>query len=123
MSSKLKSAIDAEKNVITQPAGLLLNKIGLIILGILCILAAWAGQTVIVILLGLALAAAGLSRLWSHLSLKGVHCERLLTENRVFPGEYIELKLRVSNRKPLPLPWIEVQDEVPSGFAPTSAGA
>lgn len=107
---------DAEKKNSTEPAGLLLGKFGLIIIAIILILAAWAGQTVIVILLGLALAAAGLSKLWSRLSLKGVRCERNLSEHRVFPGEYLELKLRVSNRKLLPLPWIQVDDQVPAGF-------
>jgi uncharacterized protein (DUF58 family) len=102
----------------TQPTGLLLSKFSLIIIAVLLIIAAWAGQTVIVILLGLALSAAGLSRLWSYLSLKGVRVERQLNECRVFPDEHLELKLRVVNRKLLPLPWVQVNDEVPSGFIP-----
>jgi uncharacterized protein (DUF58 family) len=118
MSSTPIPAIDAEKKTSTQPAGFLLNKFSLIILAVLVILAAWAGQTVIVILLGLILAAAGISKLWSVWSLKGVTCERRLTEHRVFQDEYLELKLRVANRKLLPLPWIQVSDEVPSGFIP-----
>ncbi len=118
MSTYPASAIDSEKKTSTEPAGLLLSKFGLIAAAIILILAAWAGQTVIVILLGLALAAAGLSKLWSILSLKGVHCERYLSEQRVFPGEYLELKLRVVNRKLLPLPWLQVNDEVPAGFTP-----
>lgn len=82
------------------------------------LLAAWNGLLVLVTLLGLALAAAGLTRLWSRLSLTGVSCQRLLSERRVFPGDYIELKLQLSNRKLLPLPWIQVDDEIPIGFAP-----
>jgi len=68
---------------------------------------------VIVILLGLVLSAAGLSKLWSRFSLAGVSCQRLLSEQRVFPGEYIELRLRLVNRKLLPLPWIQMDDEIP----------
>jgi uncharacterized protein (DUF58 family) len=109
---------DNEKKVSTQPAGFLLNKFVLIAMGALLAAAAWAGQTVIVILLGLALASAGLSRLWSHFSLKGVRCERQLNGQRAFPGETLEMKLRLVNRKPLPLPWIEITDEVPAGFTP-----
>jgi uncharacterized protein (DUF58 family) len=100
----------------TNSAGLLLNRFGLITILIILVLAAWAGQTVIVVLLGLVFASAGLARLWSRLSLQGVRCQRSLSNHRVFPDETVELKLRIVNRKPLPLPWLEVQDEIPSGF-------
>jgi uncharacterized protein (DUF58 family) len=100
----------------TQVTGLLFNKYFLVATIILIVLAAWAGQVILVILLGLILGVAGLSLLWSHLALKSVTCERKLTATRVFPGEHLELTLRLVNRKILPLPWIEVCDEVPSGF-------
>jgi uncharacterized protein (DUF58 family) len=100
----------------TRVAGLLFNKYFLIAMIILIILAAWGGQVILVILLGLILGVAGLSLLWSHWSLKAVTCERQLTTMRVFPGEHLELTLRLTNRKIIPLPWVEVCDEVPSGF-------
>jgi uncharacterized protein (DUF58 family) len=116
MSIFEKTAPDSPEKASTEPAGILLNKYSLLVVAVLLVIAAWFQQTVIVILLGLALSAAALSWLWSALSLKGVHCERYLTEQRVFPGEYLELKLRLVNRKLLPLPWIQVNDEVPAGF-------
>ncbi len=88
-------------------------------------LAAWAGYSAIVVLLGLALSAALVAKLWSYLCLKGVTCERRLSEQRVFPGDEVFLTLRVVNRKLLPLPWIEIQDEVPASLvtpATTSTG-
>jgi uncharacterized protein (DUF58 family) len=112
------SAPPLTRKTSTQSAGVFLNKFGLIGMAILLVLAAWAGITIIVILFGLVLGLAGLSRLWSYWSLKGVSYERSLTETRVFPDEYLELKLKVTNRKLLPLPWIEVNDQVPSGFVP-----
>jgi len=102
----------------SQPVGYLLDRFGLLAMLAGLLLAAWIGQVVIVILLGLFLSAAGLARLWSRLALVGVRCQRFLSEQCVFPGEYIELKLRVVNRKPLPLPWLQVEDEIPVGFAP-----
>jgi uncharacterized protein (DUF58 family) len=39
-----------------------------------------------------------------------------LSERRVFPGESIELKLRVVNNKFLPLSWVQVEDEIPVSF-------
>jgi|WetSurMetagenome_2_1015567.scaffolds.fasta_scaffold95827_1 uncharacterized protein (DUF58 family) len=116
MSSIPVSGLNTPHQESTRSAGLLVNKFGLIGAAILLIIFAWAGQTIIVILLGLVIGVAGLSRLWSYLSLKGVTCQRQLSETRVFPDEYLELKLKLTNRKLLPLPWIEINDQVPSGF-------
>jgi uncharacterized protein (DUF58 family) len=96
-----------------RPAGYLLGRFGLLAVLAGLLLAAWYGQVVIVVLLGLVLSAAGLARLWSRLSLVGVRCQRLLSERRVFPGEQVELRLRLVNRKLLPLPWIQLDDEMP----------
>jgi uncharacterized protein (DUF58 family) len=108
--------MDNKQNARSQPAGILLSKFGLILAAILLMLAAWAGQTVIVVILGLVLVTATSTKLWSFYSLKGVHCERYLTGSRAFPGEELELKIRVINHKLLPLPWLQVCDEVPAGF-------
>ena len=103
---------------LVQPAGFLLNWIGLLVMLAFLLLAAWYGRFVIVVVLGLLLSAAGLAFLWSRLALKRVMCQRGLTEQRAFPGEYIESKWSLINRKLLPLPWVQVDDEVPSGFVP-----
>jgi len=116
--SEVGSIERSEKRFSPQPVGYLFGRFGLLVLLAGLLLAAWFGQVVIVVLLGLVLSAAGLARLWSRFSLVGIHCERRLSERRVFPGESIELKLRVVNRKLLPLPWIQVDDEIPLGFDP-----
>jgi len=100
-----------------RPAGHLLSKIGLLAILAGLLLAAWNNQIAIAIVLGLILSAAGFTRLWSRLSISGISCERLLTNQRAFTGESIEFKLRLINRKLLPLPWVQVDDEVPLGFA------
>jgi uncharacterized protein (DUF58 family) len=107
-----------KERISTQSAGLMFSKFMLLVLLAGFLLAAWYGLVVLATLLGLALAAAALTRLWSRFSLVGVSCQRVLSERRVFPGDYIELKLQLSNRKLLPLPWIQVDDEIPIGFAP-----
>lgn len=115
--SEIPISKQPEERLSSQSAGYLLGRFGLIAILAGLLLAAWNGQIVIVILLALVLSAAGLAKLWSHFSLAGVHCQRLLSEQRAFPGEYIELKLRVVNRKLLPLPWIQINDEIPIEFA------
>ena len=101
----------------TEPAGYLLGRMGLIVLLVAFIFAAWHRQTAVAVMLGLVLSTAGISRLWSRLSLVGVSCQRIISARRAFPGESIELKLSLTNRKLLPLPWIQVDDEIPLAFA------
>lgn len=47
---------------------------------------------------------------WSQRSLSGVSYERILSERRAFPGEVVELTLRITNQKLLPLSWLSVED-------------
>ncbi len=61
----------------------------------------------------LALALAVIPELWYRFCLSGLVYRRQLGERRVFFGETITLRLSVENRKALPLPWLEVEDEFP----------
>ena len=119
MSSSEPPVVNEEKKRFSsQPAGYLLGRFGLLVILVGLVIAAWNEQVAIAILLGLVLSATALSKLWSQLSLKGVSCQRIVSEHRVFPGEYVELKLRVVNRKLLPLPWLQLDDEIPLRLAP-----
>jgi uncharacterized protein (DUF58 family) len=51
--------------------------------------------------------------LWERYSLERVEYHRHLSQRRAFFGEEIELTIEVVNRKILPLPWLEAQDDVP----------
>jgi uncharacterized protein (DUF58 family) len=97
----------------TDSTSFLLGKFGLIFLVIVLLIAAWNGQVFIVIFLGLAISAAILGKSWSRLSLRGVGCGRTVSEDRVFAGETVELKVRLVNRKVLPLPWVQLSHIVP----------
>jgi len=97
----------------SKSTSFLLSKIGLIALFVILLIAAWNGQVFIVILLGLAIAAGILGKLWSHFSLRGVGCGRTVSEDHVFAGETVELKVRLANRKILPLPWVQLSHIVP----------
>jgi uncharacterized protein (DUF58 family) len=81
------------------------------------LLSAWEGFITLVVLLGLILGAALLARTWTRLSLVRVSCKRTIREHRLFPGDRTELKLEVTNRKPVPLPWIELEDAIPPELA------
>ena len=100
----------------TTAAGNLLKAPGLVALAAVFVLAAWHSQAGILLLAGLFLATAGLARLWNRLSLAGVRVERHLNGTRFFPGEPIACTLRLFNRKPLPLPWVQLENDLPAGF-------
>ncbi len=53
--------------------------------------------------------------LWNKYALRGLHYERLFSERRAFPDETLELTLRVSNRKLLPVGWLHIVDQFPLG--------
>ncbi|MDD5287827.1 MAG: DUF58 domain-containing protein [Dehalococcoidales bacterium] len=57
--------------------------------------------------------AGGVARLWDRYSLNRVEYHRRLSSNHVFFGEEVQLEIEISNRKPLPLPWLQVEDEIP----------
>jgi uncharacterized protein (DUF58 family) len=55
----------------------------------------------------------GVSRLWNKYCLHRVEYKRRLSQNQVFFGEEIVFEIEVTNRKPLPLPWLQIEDELP----------
>lgn len=85
----------------------------------------WLYGAVVLLLLGMALRqpalsalafltllTAGMTWLWGQHSLDHVEYRRELSARRVFPGETVELVTSLTNRKWLPLPWIELEDQV-----------
>lgn len=77
-------------------AGLLLHQVPLLLIALLLIL------------------VRGVTRLWERYCLARVEYRRRLSSNRVFFGEEVQLEVEVANRKPLPLPWVEIDDELPA---------
>jgi len=97
----------------TEASGFLFHRNSLIVSGGILLLSAWEGFITLVVLLGLVLGAALLAKTWTRLSLVRVSCKRTIREHRLFPGDRTELKLEVTNRKPVPIPWIELEDAIP----------
>lgn len=84
----------------------------------------WVGLALVGLLLGLLLQRPGLTLLatltltvtplawlWNRYSLRRVEYTRLFGEERAFPGEVVELTVRITNRKPLPLAWLRIEDQ------------
>ena len=58
----------------------------------------------------------GIARLWSRLALEEVVFSRTLSERRLFVGESVEIRLTIENRKILPVPWLELREQLPRGM-------
>lgn len=70
-------------------------------------------------LLGLVvLGSAAASYLWDRYCLARVEYHRAFTPRRAFYGETVTFTMEVTNRKPLPLAWLEVVDELPQELVP-----
>lgn len=70
-------------------------------------------QIPLVIITLLFLLTGGVSRLWNRYCLRRVEYKRNLSQDKVFFGEEIVYEIEVANRKPLPLPWIQIEDQLP----------
>lgn len=71
------------------------------------------GQGLVIAFGVMGIAAGAISLIWNRLSLEDVTYERELSERRVFLNEEVTMTLALTNRKPIPLAWINVEDEVP----------
>ena len=77
----------------------------------------WLLQSTALFALGaLVLATGSLAALWARASTARLRYERALGPPRVFAGEQTRLTLRLRNDKPLPLGWVRLVDEVPTGL-------
>ena len=80
---------------------------------VLIIIGIFAGQGLVIGLGMMGLLVAGISWMWSRLSLEEVTYERTISQPRVFMGEETTLTISVTNRKPVPLGRLEIEDELP----------
>lgn len=91
---------------------------------------AWIVITILLLILALALKqptllvvsllfflTSGVARLWSAYALKQLEYRLDISEQHVYFGENINIEISLSNSKFLPLPWINLEAEVPQGVS------
>jgi uncharacterized protein (DUF58 family) len=57
-----------------------------------------------------------IARLWDRYCLSRVEYDRKLSADKAFFGDEVFLEISIANRKPLPLPWFQVEEEIPADF-------
>ncbi len=92
----------------------MLGSYWLLIVALLLIVSFFLHQLPLLLAAVLVLLTGGVARLWNRYCLSRVEYQRRLSANRVFFGEEVQLEIEVANRKPLPLPWIQIDDEIPA---------
>jgi len=83
---------------------------------VLTVLALLTGQGLLALICTLLLLTAGMARLWDRWSLVRLAYAREVSQPRAFPGDEIDLVIRIANRKPLPLVALLVRDIVPANL-------
>lgn len=65
---------------------------------------------------GVGLATAGTAWAWATLSLERLSYTRSLSRWRLLAGEETQLTLTLANRKPIPVGWVRIEDDFPTGI-------
>lgn len=91
----------------------MLQQTTITLLVLLLLVAMAGGQVALALLCLLLLATAGAARLWGRWALARVSYERTLSQQRAFPDDELELTVRVTNRKLLPLASLKLFDRIP----------
>ena len=95
----------------------MLGSYWLLVSGLLFITSLIVHQVPLLLISLLLFLVGGVARLWDRYCLSRVEYQRRLSAKRVFFGEEVQLELEITNRKPLPLPWIQIDDEIPDGVS------
>lgn len=80
----------------------------LVMVGLFLFIALLNGQASLAILCVLVFSMAAGARVWSRISLSGIHYDLSFDKNRLFPGETLDLSVRLENKKFLPV-WLQLQ--------------
>ncbi|MDA1280230.1 MAG: DUF58 domain-containing protein [Chloroflexi bacterium] len=104
---------------LTSSRGTALNTAGelfVILLIIAVIVGAVAHEPLITAVGALAFVVSMASRIWAALSLKEITIDREASVYHAFQGDEIEITFTIENDKPLPIPWLEINEYVPRGL-------
>ncbi len=96
-----------------------LNPLGdlfVLLLIVVVIVGAISHQPLIAAVGALAFVIAIVSRVWAALALEEITIMRSCSVDHAFQGDEIEITFTVANNKPLPVPWLQIDEYVPRGL-------
>lgn len=83
---------------------------------ILIFIGIFAGQGLVIGFGVMGLLVAGVAWFWNRVSLEDLSYERQLSQQRVFIGEEFTIQITLTNKKPLPLGKVSVEDDFPESI-------
>lgn len=89
-------------------------------IGALILLSVLLRQELLLLISVLLLLLAGAATLWSRYCLVALTYRRHLGSTRLYWGEETDLRMEIVNAKPLPLPWLRIDDAIPASLNMTS---
>ncbi|MDG0867748.1 DUF58 domain-containing protein [Candidatus Lucifugimonas marina] len=93
-----------------------LGELFVVLLIIVVIVGAVAHEPLIAAVGALAFVIAIASRIWAALSLEEITIDRTASVDHAFQDDEIEITFTIENRKPLPVPWLEINEYIPRGL-------
>lgn len=90
------------------------NEDWVLVILVLLILGAVLGQSAFILIPILLVVVVAIGWGWNHFVLHRTTYERGFSEQRLFAGETLNMSVSVSNAKPLPVPWLQVEDLFPA---------
>jgi len=60
--------------------------------------------------------AAAVTWAWNRATLAGLRYTRSFASDRLFPGDVVEMTISIVNEKPLPVPWLTIDEELSDGL-------
>ena len=90
------------------------HELWILIFVVLVIIGVAAGEGLLIGFSVMGLLIVGTAKLWNRASLEEVTYERSFSLQRVFIGEKATLTITLTNRKPLPLGRVRIEDDVPT---------
>ena len=90
------------------------QELWILVFVVLVIIGVFAGEGLLIGFSVMGLLVVGTARLWNRASLEELTYERKFSLQRVFIGEKATLTVTLTNRKPLPLGRVRVEDDVPA---------
>lgn len=100
-----------------------MNRQALLLVGTLTVLSVMLRSQLLFVISVFLWLVLGVSWLWARYCLAALTYRRQLGATRLYFGEETELRMEIVNAKPLPLPWLRIDDLIPNALVLTSQHA
>jgi uncharacterized protein (DUF58 family) len=116
LDNALATHSDTTPSADVTPSGFVVSDLMMLLLMILASVGVFQERAVLATFGALVLVVALLSRVWARLALRQVHYSCETSTSRALEGDNLWLILTLENRKPVPVPWVLVREQIPVGL-------